>query len=133
MARTSGYHHIAMGVADFDASVRFYTETLGFSPGPAWGSDQERAMMLDAGGGSYLEIFERPDQANSADTQGGPLLHFALRVDNCAEVLEAVRASGAEITIEMKDVDIPSTPVYPVRIAFFEGPDGETVELFEER
>jgi len=39
----------------------------------------------------------------------------------------------AKIRMEPKDSDISSTPVYPVRIAFCLGPDGEEIEFFEER
>ncbi|GEM_PF-6146594 len=37
----------------------------------------------------------------------------------------------AKVTVEPKDVEIPSRPQpTPVRLAFFEGPDGEVIELF---
>ncbi len=131
MSVARGYHHIAMAVKDFDASVAFYTKTLGFTVSRSWGEENERAMMLDTGDGSYLEVFERPNVTLPSD--GGPILHFAIRVADCDALLETVRASGAEITNEAKNVDIPSDPAYPVRIAFFKGPDGEIVELFQER
>jgi glyoxylase I family protein len=37
-----------------------------------------------------------------------------------------------EVTIETKTITIPSTPQpTPITIAFFKGPDGEVIELFE--
>lgn len=50
----------------------------------------------------------------------------------CAAMLEKVRAAGAEVTMETKDLTIDSSagPI-PARIAFFKGPDGEVIELFE--
>lgn len=124
-----GFHHLAMNVTDFDKSKTFYTDVLGFSVGKAWGEPGKRAAMLDAGNGNYVEIFEKDE----ADDDGGAIIHFALRSDNCDEIMERVRMSGAEITVEPKNVDIPADPAYPVRIAFFKGPSGEIVEIFQER
>jgi len=47
-------------------------------------------------------------------------------------MLEKAREAGAEVTMETKDLTIDSSigPV-PVRIAFFKGPDGEVIELFQ--
>ena len=129
MGQIKGFHHLAMNVSNFDASKSFYTDVLGFSAAREWGQTGSRALMLDAGNGNYVELFEK----ESVDAGAGGIIHYALRVDNCDEILDRVRKSGAEITVESKDVDIPATPAYPVRIAFFKGPSGEIVELFQER
>jgi glyoxylase I family protein len=125
-----GFHHIAIRVRDFDRSVGFYTGVLGFPAKVAWGQQPGRAVMLDTGNGNYLEVFERPGQAPA--TQEGQILHLALRTDHCDTLLERVRAAGCTVTMEPKSVEIPSTPSpTPVHIAFFTGPDGELVELFQ--
>ncbi len=129
MAKILGFHHTAFRSSNFDASVRFYTQVLGLKPKISWGEVPKRAIMIDVGDGNYVEIFERSE---SAPKDEPVILHFALRTDDCSGVLENVRAAGAEITMEAKDVTIDSNigPVL-VKIAFFKGPDGEIVELFE--
>lgn len=129
MPSPQGFHHVAMNVKNFDKSIQFYTDVLGLTKGRSWSAPPNRAIMLDTGNGSYLELFEKTE----TDETKGTIVHFALRTDNCDAMLEKVRASGAEITVESKNVDIPSEPVFPVRIAFFKGPDGEIIELFQER
>ena len=125
-----GFHHIAIRARDFDKSLGFYTGVLGFAAKIAWGDKPSRAVMLDTGNGNYLEVFERPDQAPA--TQEGSILHLALRTASCDALLGRVRAAGCTVTMEPTDIDIPSTPgPTPVRIAFFTGPDGEVVELFQ--
>jgi catechol 2,3-dioxygenase-like lactoylglutathione lyase family enzyme len=125
-----GFHHVALKARDFDATVDFYTRVLGLEPRHTWGQGDRRAVMLDTGDGSCLEVF-----AGGVDLPRpeGAILHFALRCDNVDAAIERVRAAGAEITMEPKDVDIQSQPVLPVRIAFFKGPDGEMVEFFQVR
>ncbi|MFA9478289.1 VOC family protein [Phycisphaerales bacterium AB-hyl4] len=135
MASITGFHHVAIRVRDFDRSVAFYTEVLGFKPKIAWQDAPKRAIMLDTGDGNYLEIFERPEQAPPPADEGA-ILHFALRTDDTDAVLEKARAAGCQVTMEPKAVDIPNklpgveTPV-PVRIAFVKGPEGEIVEFFQ--
>lgn len=132
--RTDGFHHVAMRVRDFDHSVSFYGKGLGFSIVREWKTRDSRAVMLDMGGGAYLEIFERKnDLAATQVSPEGALLHFAVRTRNCDAALELARRAGAEVTVDPKNIDFPCDPVYKARIAFFKGPDGETVELFEER
>lgn len=95
----------------------------------AWGEGAQRAAMIDAGDGNYIEIFERPDPF--AHTEG-TILHFALRTDDCAAMLEKAREAGCEVTMEPDEVTIDSSEGdIVVKIAFFKGPDGEVVELFE--
>ena len=124
-----GLHHVAIRAHDFDASVRFYTETLGFVEKIRWGEGPKRAIMLDTGGGNYLEIFA--DGAPGPKPEGA-ILHFAMRTGDCDAAVARARAAGAEVTMEPKDLNLQSTPgPTPIRIAFCKGPDGEIVEFFQ--
>lgn len=124
-----GFHHVAIRARDFDATVRFYTEALGFKEKISWGEGPKRATMLDAGDGNYLEVFAGGSDGPKPE---GAILHFALRTDDCDAALARARAAGAQVTMEPKGVDIPSTPTMtPVRIAFCKGPDGEIIEFFQ--
>jgi glyoxylase I family protein len=123
-----GFHHVAMKATNFDVAVAFY-KALGFTEKIAWGDGDSRAILLDAGDGNYLEIF-----AGGADgpKPEGAVVHFALRTRNCDAAIAAARAAGAQVTMEPKNVDIPSRPhTTPVRIAFCKGPSGEVIEFFQ--
>lgn len=124
-----GFHHVAIKVADFDATVRFYTEALGFTEKISWGEGDKRAVMLDTGDGNYLEIFAGGPKTPPPD---GPILHFALRTRDCDAALNRARAAGAVVTMESKSIDMQSRPHRtPVRIAFCKGPGGEVIEFFQ--
>lgn len=132
-----GFHHIAINTRDFDRSVAFYKDVLGCTTKIAWGEPGKRAIMLDTGDGNYLELFERPDMPPAPQTpMNGQIgiIHFALRTTDTDGVLERARAAGAPVEMEPRGLDIQTTegdgPV-PVRIAFFRGPDGEVVEVFQ--
>ena len=129
-----GFHHVAIRARDFDKSVAFYQQAMGFTERIAWGEAPKRAIMLDTGDGNYLEIFERADQAAASpeDNEQASILHFALRTNDPDAAIERVRAAGMKVTMEPKDVEMPSRPEpTPVRIAFCHGPDGEVIEFFK--
>ncbi|MBL9189992.1 MAG: VOC family protein [Opitutaceae bacterium] len=132
-ALISGFHHVCIKTRDWERTMAFYRGTLGFTEKIAWqlrGTDR-RAVMLDTGDGNYVEVFEDPDYTPSPH---GSVIHFALRTDRLDEVAALVRAAGATITIEPKDVTLATTngagPV-PIRIFFCEGPSGEVIEFFQ--
>ena len=123
-----GFHHVAIKVRDFEASVKFYTVGLGFKERISWGEGNGRAVLLDTGDKNYLEIFAGGSQETKPE---GSIIHMAFRTDDVAKAIEAARAAGAEITVEPKDIIISNNPVTPVRIAFCTGPDGEVIEFFQ--
>ena len=126
-----GFHHVAIRTHDFEASVKFYTEALGFTEKIAWGEGDSRAIMLDSGDGNYMEIFAGGAAAVKPE---GSIIHFALRADDCDQALERARKAGAQVTMEPKSLDIQSKPhVTPVRIAFCKGPCGEVIEFFQNK
>ena len=130
-ALISGFHHVCIKTRDWDRTLAFYQDTLGFVEKIAWRAAPQRAVMLDVGDGNYLEVFE--DLA-FVPAPNGAVVHFALRTTRLDEVAALVRATGAKITLEPKDVTIATTNAHapvPIRIFFCEGPGGEIIEFFQ--
>lgn len=127
----SGFHHVCIKTRDWERTMAFYRDTLGFVEKIAWRSAPQRAAMLNVGDGNYLEVFE--DLAYEASPNGA-VIHFALRTAHLDKVAARVRATGAKITVEPKDVTIATTNAHvpvPIRIFFCEGPNGEIIEFFQ--
>ncbi len=135
-----GFHHIAIRANDFDASLRFYTDGLGFVRRYGWGEDarekgdkDSRAALLDTGDGNYLELFAGGTRPPGSSAPEEVLLHFALRTGDTDAALERARQAGAIVTTEPKSV-VPAhadDPRQTFRIAFVRGPDGELIEFFQ--
>ncbi len=140
---TSGncFHHVAIRAVDFDATVKFYTEGLGFRvhfpfaiPGRI-----DRAAFLDAGDGRFVEVF---GQGSNVQTEGrrrqpgeeateNALLHFCLRaVDTDASYARAI-AAGATPRVEPVTRRLSEAPLVEARIAFINGPNGEVIEFMQ--
>lgn len=123
-----GFHHISIITPDFAESLRLYRDVLGMAVRLQLDSGGRPFALLDMGDGGYVEVAGlRADQ--SLPPAGGTLLHFALAVSDAHAATQAVRQAGFPITVEPKDIrlgDLSAT------IAFFTGPSGESVELFEE-
>ena len=126
--RGCGFHHLSMSVKDLERSRKFYVDGLGFSERISWGKEPKRTVLFDTGDGNYFEI----SQGDPCQVYGeGIFRHIALRVNDCRAALELARKAGAVVTVEPKEVTLSSDPPIPIRIAFFKGPDGELIELFE--
>ncbi|MDA3874845.1 MAG: VOC family protein [Kiritimatiellae bacterium] len=130
MPKTTGFHHTAIKVVDFDLCLAFYAQ-LGIHTARSWGEAPKRAAMLDVGDGNYLEVFEGGDANAPAE---GRIIHFALRTDDCDGMHATALAAGATERMAPKDVEINSHqgPV-PVRISFVNCPCGEILEFFQNR
>ncbi len=124
-----GFHHVAVRVPDFDAALRFYKDVLGFTERVTWGEGDRRAALLDTGDGNYLEVFAGgPAEPKPV----GTIEHFALRTSNVDAVIERMRAAGAPVTVEPRDIVLGRGPnAVPARIAFCRGPGGEEIEFFQ--
>jgi len=124
----AGSHHIALFSANFDASVKFYTEGLGMRPVAFWGEDTKRAALLDIGDGSHVEIFAN---GTAQPQQNERFVHFAIRTTDPDAAFAAAIAAGAREKMPPTTLAIPAEPPMPVRIAFVFGPDDEVVEFFQ--
>ena len=123
-----GFHHVALRANDFEATVRFYTEGLGFVPRHSWGEGDKRIVLLDTGDGNYLEVFAG---GSGEPKPEGSYFHVAFRTDDVEAAVAAAQQAGAVVTVETKDVVLGDNPPTPVRIAFVKGLNGEIIEFFQ--
>jgi len=123
-----GIHHLALSTVDFDKSIKFYTEGLGFEIVAEWGEGTGKAAMLDIGNGSHFEIFANGTENEQKDAK---FVHFAFATSNPDTAYANALAAGAVSQMEPKSLEIPSNPALPARIAFVRGPDGEVLEFFK--
>ncbi|MFB7629955.1 VOC family protein [Streptomyces sp. NPDC056149] len=144
-----GFDHFALRAADFDATVRFYREALGFTVAHEWTSPDavRRSAFLDSGNGSYLELFDattavpggpaHPDHAapapsDEARAAHNALLHIALRTDDVDAAYAHALAHGAremQAPADLSQTGLNGHPDGTIRIAFVYGLDGEVIEF----
>ncbi|MFE0104893.1 VOC family protein [Streptomyces sp. NPDC059009] len=146
-----GFDHFALRARDFEATVRFYTNALGFSLAYEWTAPGVvgRSVFLDAGDGRYLELFDadtivpggpaRPGYPGAAPadeerSETNALLHIALRTDDVdaayARALDhGARAMQAPLDLEQKGLNGHAD--LKLRMGFVYGPDGEVIEFIE--
>ena len=129
-----GMHHVSLRVLDLDKSLAFYRDTLGLSVRAAFTLNDQRFVMLELGNRSYLELVE----VKRPVTPGGEaevIWHFALRTDALEKAFASATQAGCEIYLPLQSLDLVNDvngQPFPVRVAFFRGPDGEIVELLED-
>ena len=125
------FHHIALKVKDFDASLRFYTEGLGFKCDAAWGEGDGRAVLLDIGDGGYIELFAGGKTAAVPEDTAGDFIHLAIGTDDPDGAFARAIEYGCKEKLAPFETGIPAEPAMPVRIAFVTGLDGEVLEFFK--
>jgi glyoxylase I family protein len=124
-----GFHHVAIRTPNWDKSLEFWIDGMGFKQAVQWGEAPSRATLLDTGDGNYLEIFERAPLENTQ--VDAPILHFCFRTDDVDAATERAREAGARVTMEPANPEVFSARGMKVRIAFIEGPSGEICEFFQ--
>lgn len=123
-----GFHHVALAAADFDTSLRFYTEGLGFKLYAKWGTPEKTIALLDIGCGEYIELF-----SNGIDKpeENSRYMHLAFKTDDVEGMVSKAIAAGAKPHIAPKLVHTGSSPVdLTINCGFVIGPDGEKIEFF---
>lgn len=142
MGNILGLHHIAIRATDFEQTIQFYIEGLGFTVRHEWSLPEfnlQRAVMLASPDGtSYLEIFDKDADIAAQGRkikQDEPyvqtaLLHLSFRVKNAAEAYLTAIAAGAISCIEPTELEL-GTPSVKVRNALVYSPNGEVIEFIE--
>lgn len=54
----SGFCHFGVGMGDFEKTLNFYIEGLGFKQSSSWVEGNKRVALLNSENGSFLQIFE---------------------------------------------------------------------------
>lgn len=121
-----GFAHIALYARNFDATIEFYQCAFGARQMGIFEADT-RGCWLDVGG-DILEIFE-----GNADCDGY-FKHFAIACDDVDALYAKALECGAASHVEPKDIvlSLEDGPVH-ARIAFVKGPNGEQIELFDQK
>lgn len=125
-----GIHHIAVAASNFEASMCFYTEGLGFCPVAAWGEGDKRAALLDIGNGVCVELFAN---GSGKPQQNERFVHLAFATSDPDSAYRNAIEAGASSHMEPTDLVIASEPPLPVRVAFVKGLDGELLEFFQNK
>ena len=77
-----------------------------------------------------MELFQpkADTPALGAAALNDPIIHFALATTDTKAATEHVRQAGYKITVEPKTVELGALTV---TLAFFNGPNGESIEFFQ--
>ncbi len=120
-------HHIAIYTRDLARLETFYTQALGFRVARRW--DSAGIVFVDAGG-LWLELTRQdaPDDGTQprALDQGVGINHLALQVEHVDQSFQQLVSQGVRVLAAPADYE-------NVRVAFLADPDGNVLELIEDR
>jgi len=123
-----GIHHVAIICSDYEASKKFYTQTLGLTILKEQYRADRQSYKLDLllADNSQIELFSFPDapqRLSYPEAQG--LRHLALRVENIELSISLLNSKG--LTTEPIRIDQDTNK----KFTFFSDPDGLPIELYE--
>jgi len=123
-----GIHHVAIICSDYEASKKFYTQTLGLTILKEQYRADRQSYKLDLllADNSQIELFSFPDapqRLSYPEAQG--LRHLALRVENIESSISLLNSKG--LTTEPIRIDKDTNK----KFTFFSDPDGLPIELYE--
>ncbi len=124
-------HHIAIltDKDNYEVSKAFYTSVLGFEIILETYRKERDSYKLDlAIAGRYqIELFSFPDfRPRGSYPEARGLRHLAFAVDNIEEAVAELRAKG----VETEDIRIDG--LTGQKFVFFNDPNGQPLELYEE-
>jgi len=123
--------HTMIRVGDFEASMRFYRDTLGMQVLDRFDVESRRSTGVFLGYGNYrnsalLEITQKWDVPSY--THGDAFGHVAIGVPDLPAMVRTIEDAGYEVTDQPK-VLMEGGPM----VAFAKDPDGFFVELIQIR
>ncbi|MEJ7830645.1 MAG: VOC family protein [Segetibacter sp.] len=124
-----GIHHIAILTDKYEISKKFYTDILGFKILKETYRAERNSYKLDLeiNGKYQIELFSFPDYRERASyPEAKGLRHLAFEVDDLEAGIEFLRSKGVEVQ------DIRIDEITLKRFAFFNDPNGQPLELYEE-
>ena len=121
------FHHIALKVKDFDATVQFLMDVLDVKVRAKWGSPEAPIAMLKMDDGGILEVF---GGGTDADEVNARYFHLAVNVEDVDAMYEKALAAGA--TSHMAPADARINEDLGLRIAFVVIPGGAILEFLKE-
>ncbi len=123
--------HTSLNVRDMERSIRFWTETLGFSlvrRREIPENDAEIAFVQPPGGGSEIELSHWRTWTPDEYVDGTLFDHVALGVDDVEGLVARLAEEGVTIAKEPYRLSGGSGV-----IAFILDPDGNWIELIERK
>ena len=70
------FHHLFINPADFDASLAFYRDTLGWSVTEEWGDGKKGARGATLSGGGVKLVLAERQESSAADGSSRPHVHL---------------------------------------------------------
>ena len=117
------FHHLFIRPADFEASLAFYRDVLGWSVTDTWGGNgMERGAALSGGGVKVVLAERRAESTGNGSESNGPDVHLDIH-----DIDERFRSlpKGTHVVIE------PQSTHWGTRWFVVRDPDGHLI-AFEE-
>jgi lactoylglutathione lyase len=118
--------HIGVMVKDMDESIRFYQEVIGMNLDRRVAVNETLELaFLTFPGQESIEV-ELIGVFNESLTENGIVNHIAFTVEDIEAEMDRLRTHNVQWIDET-----PRTILHGIKIAFFYGPNGEKLELFQ--
>ncbi len=116
-------HKIAVVTDDVKGAVEFYTKTLGLEVMERFPAENDEDYVFLKAGDVKLELMPQK-------TMNAPVgfHHISFEVESVDAAYEELKGKGVKILVEPFDAGVGG-----IRLAFFEGPDGVRLQLFERK
>jgi len=119
--------HIGVMVKDMDESIRFYTEIVGMKLDRRLALNEKTELaFLSFPGQESVEVELIRGSGDFSFAERGIVNHIAFTVDDIEAETARLKAAGVRMIDET-----PREILNGIKIAFFYGPSGERLELFQ--